>query len=75
MDVIDVSQLKFCGKEVSDVEMLEKTLSTFHASNMTLRQQYRLQKFKIYYELNTFLLVVEQNNELLIKSHKSRLTG
>ena len=26
------SQLKFCGEDVSDEEMLEKTYSTFHAS-------------------------------------------
>ncbi|KAJ9552294.1 hypothetical protein OSB04_016339 [Centaurea solstitialis] len=69
------SQLKFCGQSVTDADMLEKTYSTFHASNITLQQQYRLQKFKRYSELNSFLLVVEQNNELLMKNHQSRPTG
>ena len=37
-----VSQLKFCGQTVTDEDMLEKTYSTFHASNVTLQQQYRM---------------------------------
>ncbi|KAL4567405.1 hypothetical protein LXL04_022989 [Taraxacum kok-saghyz] len=58
------SQLKFCGEEVSDEEMLEKTYSTFHASNITLMQQYRLQMFTRYSKLNACLVVAEQNNDL-----------
>ncbi|GJV59043.1 hypothetical protein Tco_1465143 [Tanacetum coccineum] len=69
------SQLKFCGQSVTDADMLEKTYSTFHASNMTLQQQYRLQKFTRYSELNAYLLVAEQNNELLMKNHQSHPTG
>nr|KAJ0187931.1 hypothetical protein LSAT_V11C900486490 [Lactuca sativa] len=30
------SQLNFCGEEVSNAIMLEKTLSTFHASNNSI---------------------------------------
>nr|GEU90436.1 retrovirus-related Pol polyprotein from transposon TNT 1-94 [Tanacetum cinerariifolium] len=66
--------LKFYGQSVTDADMLEKTYSTFHASNMTLQQQYRLQKFTRYSELNAYLLVAEQNNELLMKNHQSRPT-
>ncbi|GKD45175.1 hypothetical protein Tco_1269820 [Tanacetum coccineum] len=62
-------------REVLLPDMLEKTYSTFHASNMTLQQQYRLQKFTRYSELNAYLLVVEQNNELLMKNHQSRPIG
>lgn len=68
-------QLKFCGQNITDADMLEKTYSTFHASNITLQQQYRLQKFTRYSELNSCLLVAEQNNELLMKNHQSRPTG
>ena len=32
-----VSQLKFCGQTVTDEDILEKTYSTFHASNVTLQ--------------------------------------
>ena len=54
--------------------MLEKTFTTFHASNVLLQQQYQERKFKKYYELSC-LLVAEQNNELLMKNHQSRPTG
>ncbi|XP_023731769.1 uncharacterized protein LOC111879536 [Lactuca sativa] len=67
------SQLKYCGQEVTDEDMLEKTYSTFHATNITLMQQYRMQMFTR--ELNACLLVAEQNNELLMKNDESRPTG
>ena len=35
-----VSQLKLCGVEITDAYLLEKTFSTFHASNLLLQQQY-----------------------------------
>ncbi|KAL7585266.1 hypothetical protein Lser_V15G42697 [Lactuca serriola] len=69
------SQLKYCGQEVTYEDILEKTYSTFHATNITLMQQYRLRKFTRYFELNACLLVAEQNNELLMKNHESRPTG
>ena len=55
--------------------MLEKIYSTFHASNVTLQQQYRMQRFKKYSELISCLLVAEKNNELLMKNHQSRPTS
>ncbi|CAM8897583.1 unnamed protein product [Rhodiola kirilowii] len=70
-----VSHLKFCGDKITDAEMMEKTLSTFHASNVTLQQQYRVRGFEKYHELIGTLLVAERNNELLIKNHQSRPTG
>ncbi|KAL6285416.1 hypothetical protein ACE6H2_009806 [Prunus campanulata] len=35
------SLMKLCGENISEEDMLEKTLSTFHASNVLLQQQYR----------------------------------
>nr|GEZ89669.1 hypothetical protein [Tanacetum cinerariifolium] len=52
--------------------MLEKTFSTFHASNMLLQKQYRERGFKKYCDLISCLLVAEQNNELLTKNHETR---
>ncbi|XP_078148856.1 uncharacterized protein LOC144544271 [Carex rostrata] len=69
------SQLKLCGENITDQDMLEKTFSTFHASNILLQQQYREKGFKKYSELISCLLVAEQNNELLMKNHESRPTG
>ncbi|KAK4727102.1 hypothetical protein R3W88_032019 [Solanum pinnatisectum] len=53
---------------------MEKTLSTFHASNVLLQQQYREKGFKMYSELISHLLVAEQNNDLLMKNHENRPT-
>ncbi|XP_073273254.1 uncharacterized protein [Primulina huaijiensis] len=67
------STLILCGEKVTDQDMLEKTFSTFHASNVLLQQQYR--GFQRYSELISCLLVAEQNNELLMKNHQMRPTG
>ncbi|XP_059290439.1 uncharacterized protein LOC132043979 [Lycium ferocissimum] len=64
-----ISQLKLCGENITDHDMLEKTFSTFPASSMLL-QQYREMKFKKYYDLISHLLVAEQHNELLMKNHE-----
>ncbi|CAM8883104.1 unnamed protein product [Rhodiola kirilowii] len=70
-----VTHLRFYGDIKTDDEMLEKTFSTFHASNVTLQQQYRVRGFQRYSELIACLLIAEKNNELLIKNHQSRPTG
>ncbi|KAK4710242.1 hypothetical protein R3W88_004755 [Solanum pinnatisectum] len=64
------SQLKLCGKDIKDEDMLEKTLTTFHASNFVLQQQYRERGFKKYSELISCLLVAKQHNTLLLKNHE-----
>ncbi|KAK9050256.1 hypothetical protein SSX86_030774 [Deinandra increscens subsp. villosa] len=69
------SELKLCGEDITDEDMLEKTLSTFHASNMILSQQYRERKFTKYSELISCLLVAEQNNKLLLQNHQARPVG
>ncbi|CAN6701722.1 unnamed protein product [Malus baccata var. baccata] len=69
------SQMKLCGDTITEENLLEKTFSTFHASNVLLQQQYRARGFTEYNQLISVLLVVEQNNELLIKNHYSRPTG
>ena len=41
------SQLKLCGETIKDDEdMLKKTLTSFHASNVILQQQYREKGFR-----------------------------
>lgn len=69
------SQLMLCGETIIDLQMIEKTLSTFHASSVLLQQQYRAQGFTKYSALISCLLVAEQNNELLMKNHNMRPTG
>ncbi|XP_020424453.1 uncharacterized protein LOC109950313 [Prunus persica] len=70
-----VSQLRLCGDTFIDEDMLEKTFTTFHASNMLLQQQYREKRFTKYSQLISCLLVAEQNNELLVKNHNSHPIG
>ncbi|XP_074359581.1 uncharacterized protein LOC141698950 [Apium graveolens] len=69
------SQLKLCGENITDKDMLEKIYSTFHANNMLLQQQYHERGFTKYSELIFVLLLAEQNNEILLKNHQARPTG
>ena len=69
------SQLQLCGENITDEDMLEKTFTTFHASNVLLQQQYRGRRFTKYSELIACLLMAEKNNELLLQNHQSRPTG
>ena len=69
------SKLILCGENITDAEMIEKTLSTSHSNTMILAQQYRELNFQKYGELISLLLVAEKNNELLLKNHQIRPTG
>ncbi|KAK4713506.1 hypothetical protein R3W88_019413 [Solanum pinnatisectum] len=40
------SQLNLCGETVSEIDIMEKTFCTFHASNVLMQQQYREKDFK-----------------------------
>ena len=70
-----VSRLELCGIKLTDAELLEKTFSTFHASNIVLQQQYRQCQFAPYSDLISVLLTAEQTNELLLKNHDLRPAG
>ena len=69
------SQLKLCGENITNEDMLEKTFTTFHSSNVLLQQQYRESRFTKYSELIACLLVAKKNNELLLQNHQSRSIG
>ncbi|XP_015064605.1 uncharacterized protein LOC107009783 [Solanum pennellii] len=60
---------------IKDEDMLKKTLTTLHASNVILQQQYHEKSFQKYSELISCLLVAEQHNALLMKNHEARPTG
>ena len=70
-----VSKLKLCGEDITDKDMLEKTFSTFHTSNVLLQQQYREKGFTTYANLISCLLLAEQNNELLMRNSELRPPG
>ncbi|CAA7041966.1 unnamed protein product [Microthlaspi erraticum] len=69
------SRMKMCGENISEFDMLEKTLSTFHPENIILQQQYRAREFTSYSELMQILLVAEKNNQLVMLNHQLRPTG
>ena len=64
-----ISQLKLYGENITKEDKLEKTFTTFHASNVLLQQQYQERRFTKYFELISCLLVAEQNNELLMRNY------
>ncbi|XP_049364048.1 uncharacterized protein LOC125828762 [Solanum verrucosum] len=68
------SHLTLCGETINDEDMLENTLTTFHASNVILQQQYREKGFQKYSELISCLLMAEQHNALLMRNHEARPT-
>ncbi|XP_047253687.1 uncharacterized protein LOC107844416 [Capsicum annuum] len=69
-----VSQLKLCGETINVEDMVENRLTTFHASNVILQQQYHKKDFQKYSELISCLLVAEQHNALLMKNHEAHST-
>ena len=52
-------KLQLCGEKITESDILEKTYSTFHASNVLMQQQYREHSFAKYYELISCLLVAK----------------
>ena len=70
-----VTDMRLCGQKITDADMIEKTLSTFHSGNIVLLQQYRNSKYTKYFELSEVLSVAEQQNEVLVNNHSVRPTS
>ncbi|XP_070668978.1 uncharacterized protein [Malus domestica] len=68
------SLLKLCNETLTKEGLLEKTYSTFSASNIVLQQQYRAQKFTKFSNLISVLLFAEKQNQLLMKNHQAQPT-
>ncbi|GKA69417.1 hypothetical protein Tco_0775481 [Tanacetum coccineum] len=64
--------LRYDGENLLHISCIKHD---FAATKIPELVDYRLQKFPRYSELNAYVLVAEQNNELLMKNHQSRLTG
>ena len=61
--------MKFCDKEPTDEEKIEKTLSTMLPADRLLQQQFHQHNFQIYSELIQTLIQAEKYDKLLIKNH------
>ena len=67
--------MKFCEKEPTDADKIEKTLSTMLPFDQVLQQQYRAKNFKVYLKLIHTLSQAEKHDELLLKNHHKRPVG
>lgn len=65
------SQLAVCGHLVDDLEKIEKTLLTFHATNLIIASQYRNMAFTKYSELIAHMLLAERHQVLLLENAKA----
>jgi hypothetical protein len=69
------SKLKFCEKEPTDADKIEKTLSTMLPADRVLQQQYRANKYTQYSQLIHTLTQAEKHDELLMKNHQKHPIG
>ncbi|XP_026435523.1 uncharacterized protein LOC113333227 [Papaver somniferum] len=67
------ARLDFCGKKLTDEEMIQKTLSTFPTFSTILTNQYRLEVdnkgITTFSRLINLLQVAERHNEILVNNN------
>ncbi|XP_026383930.1 uncharacterized protein LOC113279451 [Papaver somniferum] len=67
------ARMDFCGKKLTDEEMIHKILSTFPISSMILSNQYRLEvdnkRITTFSRLINLLQVAERHNEILVNNN------
>lgn len=64
------SELELCGEPISDKQQIEKTLATFHPTNLVISNQYPNMAFKKYSELTAHMLLAKENSILLLNNAK-----
>ncbi|XP_050369205.1 uncharacterized protein LOC126787347 [Argentina anserina] len=67
------ARLNFCGKELTEDDMIHKTLSTFPTSALILANQYRLEydnkRITTFHKLITMLQVSERHDQVLLNNN------
>uniref|UniRef100_J3LW30 Uncharacterized protein n=1 Tax=Oryza brachyantha TaxID=4533 RepID=J3LW30_ORYBR len=69
------SKLRFCEKEPSEADKIEKTLSTMLPSKRIITQQYREKDFIVYSSLIQTLKQAKRNHELTVWNSNQRPLG
>ncbi|PRQ47754.1 putative transcription factor interactor and regulator CCHC(Zn) family [Rosa chinensis] len=73
------SMLKFCGEELTDKDLIEKTLSTFPVSALLVSKQYWLEyndkRITRFHQLINAMLIAEKHDNILVKNYNSRPVG
>jgi hypothetical protein len=69
------AKLRFCEKEPSEEDKIEKTLQTMLPSDRVLQHQYQARNYQHYADLIHDLLQVEKYDELNIKNHRQHRVG
>ncbi|XP_004309281.1 PREDICTED: uncharacterized protein LOC101300013, partial [Fragaria vesca subsp. vesca] len=67
------ARLNFCGKELTEDDMIQKTLSTFPTSSLILANQYRLEydnkRITTFNKLINLLQMAERHSEVLVNNN------
>lgn len=73
------SQMLHCEKNLTDFEMIEKTLSTFPVDAVWCARNYRIDvnagRITRFHELITAMSVAEKHDNILVKNYNSRPVG
>ncbi|XP_039841796.1 uncharacterized protein LOC120702094 [Panicum virgatum] len=70
-----VTRMKLCGLKLTESDLIEKTLSTFHPKQTYLSRQYKKEKYKKYIDLSNALQQDQGEDEELMQNHLTRPTG
>ncbi|KAK9932390.1 hypothetical protein M0R45_019629 [Rubus argutus] len=73
------SLMEFCQKTITDVMMIEKTLSTFPISDLVVAKNYRIEvlnrRITRFHELIYALSIAEKHEKILVKIYNARPVG
>ncbi|XP_002455742.2 uncharacterized protein LOC8074976 [Sorghum bicolor] len=70
-----VTRMKLCGTTLTESDLIEKTLSTFHPKLTYLSRQYKKEKYKKYIDLSNALQQDQGEDEELMQNHLTRPTS